>query len=168
MFVKSSSWYLAGYILIPLVWPTVATAEVGEDTLKNLVARAKAEQVRLDVDANVNLRSITCTKLGASGRTCVGQFVSGIAFNVWVRNDIPILQQLIVSMKTVQDRKDVGRAVNAFMISTPVGNTREKLDVRTLVALACVARDTAAATSIGTLTFESTGTGCVIGYELGK
>jgi hypothetical protein len=159
---------LAGCIVGLLASPISATAEVGEDTLKKLVARARSEQVRLGVDADVSLKSITCTKLGASGRVCVGQFVYGIVFKILVRNDVPILLQLVVSMKTVQNRKNVGRAINAFMIFTPVGHTQERLDVLMMAALSCVARATAAATNVGTLTFESTGTGCVIGYEMGN
>ncbi len=146
--------------------PSIQAKEIGSEVLESLVKSAKSAQARLDVDANIDLKKIECKQLGATGRVCIGQFVPGIGINILARDDKPILLQLVVSTKNVKNRKDIGRAINAFMIFTSAEITQQRLDALVLVATSCVVRSSADETSIGPFTFESTGSGCVVGYDL--
>ncbi|NVO17498.1 MAG: hypothetical protein HXX10_26015 [Rhodoplanes sp.] len=142
----------------------ISLAELGEDALRKIEKIAALKQDKFEVDAKIGVHEITCSAFG-SARQCIGKFVDGIFFSVLTKKNRIFQVQLILSREKIKNEKDIGRAINAFFLSTTIVKTQKENDILALFGGACVLSKGRDSTASGPLTFEETGTGCVISLD---
>ena len=140
-------------------------SEIGIKVLKDVQERALRLQEKYEVDAGIKLTGIKCVPF-STGQMCVARYVHGIGFNSLISNNKVITLQLVVSRGSVKNPKDIGRAVNAFVLAVPGVSTQRDLDIIAMAGVMCVLKDKADKVASGPLTFEATGSGCVAGVDL--
>lgn len=151
-------------LLIFVLFAPPCLAEVGQDELKRIEVDSKAQQRKFDVDANIKITNVKCLDL-LQGRVCVGRYVYGIAFTVLATSNKLLAMQLSISMASVENPKDVGRAMNAFFIGTGAAKDQKQIDALAAAGAICVADSVKERLVLGPLSFEKTGSGCVIEFQ---
>jgi hypothetical protein len=141
-------------------------AELGSELLKAIEPYARAQQRKFDVFADIKLSPAEC--LGPpKARICIAGYVDGIIFSALTKNGRPLKVHLVISRDSVQDPKAIGRAINAFGISVARLKTQAELDKFAMIGGMCaLSRSRLDQVLDGPLSMTTTGTGCVIEWDL--